>query len=269
MKKLYAAVCFITITATSHAQAGYNMYYQYTYSPTPQLGSSHGFGLDVFAPVKKSNYNAGVSYSFGQYGYKETPLEFITADGGTLNTTVSVTNSFQQVSYYQRYNMGRFSKIFFPFVDTRAGWGFFKTRLYIADPEDTDDCKPLEQSVLQRDNNWAAYAGAGVDIKIGGFCSCNICSKRGPNTGIFLNFSIGYAFGGKVSYMNANADDISMTGPHSSTHQHDAEGNAIKDPNYMSFINTQTQVVHRHHVGTVYTSSVNMIQMKAGISFKF
>jgi hypothetical protein len=265
MKKIYAVFCFMAITSAGFSQTGYSMYYQYSLASMPQLKNANGFGMDFFIPVKKSNFNMGISYAYNSHGYKNEPILFTATDGSIISTSVSVTNSFHQLGAYQRYNLGKFSNVLFPYVESRLGWNFFRTNLFIADPEDTDNCAPLEQEVLQRDNNWSAYAGAGVDIKIAKFCS--LCNSN-PNTGVFVNFSFGYMVGGTVNYMNVNGSDM-MTGPHSGTHHQDSEGNVVKSPYYAPFINTQTQVVHEHHIGYVYTSAVRMMQIKMGISFKF
>lgn len=266
MKKIYTFFVFCIFAYNANAQFAFSTYYQLNTSTMPQLKTAHGCGIDMFSSVKKSNYSIGISYYMSMYGYKHEPIEFVASDGSMLNTYIDVSNTFHHVSFYQRYTFGTFSGRFSPFVDAKMGWNFFRTRLYIADPEDESNCEPLEEAVLQRDNNWAAYAGGGMDVKLNGL----FCGENNDDKGwCFFTLSFGYALGGTVSYMNVAGTAMANTGPHNGTHQHDTEGNTKVEPYYSSFINTQTKIVHQHHTGYVYTSPINMFQMKAGITFKF
>ncbi|MFI5203328.1 MAG: hypothetical protein ACHQF2_02440 [Flavobacteriales bacterium] len=266
MKKLYAVFVLYLCIQTSNAQFGFNSYYQFSTSAMPQLKIANGCGIDMFSSIKKSKYSLGISYSMGVYGYKHEPLEFITSDGTTLSTFIDVTNSFQNVSFYQRYSFGTFSGILRPFIDARLGWNFFRTVLVIEDPEDESSCEALVKDVLHNSNNWAVYGGGGVDVKLNGLIFKDNYIEG--NSGCYFTLTFGYALGGTVSYMNVDGNAI-VSGPHNGTHQHDTEGNTTITPYYTPFINTQTQVVHEHHTGYVYTSPVRMFQVSAGFTLKF
>jgi hypothetical protein len=66
----------------------------------------------------------------------------------------------------------------------------------------------------------------------------------------YFDLSIHTSQGGTIRYMNVNHD------PSQPMPERDVMA---------KFINTQTQVIHEHHVGYVYTSLVNMVEYRLGV----
>lgn len=242
------------------------MDYQYLYnSPLaqmPTLNNAHGLGFAAYGAVKKSNYYVGINVRTGIYGYHTEPIDFMDTEGNNVKTNLNITNSYNSWAIYNRYNFGKFSEgHLLPFVEASAGWSFFRTKLYIEDPLDETNCEPLEKDIMQRDNTWSVYAGAGFGLKLTGLFNK---SKVDYPVKTYFTLSFGYNYGGKVSYMNVDADEASHI-----HHNGTSSTNEGKQDFYTSWYNTSTQVTHEHHTGYLFTSPVRMMEIKAGFSIKF
>jgi hypothetical protein len=218
--------------------------------------------MEFYAPVKHTNFQFGLAFNVGLYGYHTEPIAFAT-DSNVVNTDLNISNAFHNYSFYNKYTFNQFSEgRLIPFVDAKLGWSFFRTKLYIADPEDVSNCEPLEKDIMQKDNNWAVYAGAGFDLKLSGL----IRPEREKDfMQTYFTFSFGYNLGGKVSYMNVDHNETANVQHHGSATSSKYE----KVEYYAAFVNTQTQVVHEHHIGYLFTSPIRMLEIKAGFSLRF
>jgi hypothetical protein len=129
------------------------------------------------------------------------------------------------------------------------------TNLNIADPQDADGCRPLENSTLLRDGALVGTLGMGVRWDLSGLF------RKAQQRRYWLDFSAEYLSGGRVRFMNVNIP------PSTAAHQHAAQKGS--DPFMASFVNPQTLVVHEHHVGDVYNSQINKIGLRFGFMMRF
>ncbi len=256
---------FIALPFLSQSQFAMNYGYAFNASQNymrSSLSNAHGFAMEYYGNVKKTNYQIGLAYHVGVYGYHTEPIDFAASDGSIVKTDLNISNAFNFVSIYHKYSFNKFatSGRLVPFIDAKTGWSFFRTKLYIADPDDVSNCEPLEQDILQKDNTWNLYAGAGFDYKLNGLF--NPANNDCPMKSYFF-VSFGFHYGGKVSYMNVDRDD------HTMAMQSQPSSNPNKTDFYTSWVNTQTQIVHEHHTGYLFTSPIRMMEIKAGFSLRF
>jgi hypothetical protein len=137
-----------------------------------------------------------------------------------------------------------------PYAEFKAGYSLFTTNLLILDPDDTDSCEPVDTEVLKKEGTMAYSAGGGLRVDL------SVMSKNGRPGRSYIDFSVNATQGGRVDYMNTDAPAQSQQ--HSSQRGNDVEA---------EFINTQTQVVHKHHVGSVYSSFVQATDFRLGLLF--
>jgi hypothetical protein len=179
------------------------------------------------------------------YGHDKSRQNYLLSDGSTAPMDIVVNNNLINILLGGRYYL-RKGKVE-PYVAGKVGYAVFSTDLSIFDPDDRDHCEPIDTELLQRDGLIVFGAGAGLRVDV----------SPGKNPGRFyINASANYLTGGKASYMSVDAPDMA--------HQ----GTRPTSDVYVKFLNTQTQVVHEHHVGNIYTSMVHLIDFRLGLTVK-
>jgi len=120
----------------------------------------------------------------------------------------------------------------------------------------------MYNDILQKDNTWNIGLALGAEYRITGLFNPQKNEEKGQ---AYFSFSAGYIHGGKISYMNVEKDATAQ----SHHHQSNSTNNSDKTDYYTQWINTNTQIVHQHHTGYVYTSPIRMLELKIGFSIKF
>jgi hypothetical protein len=228
----------------------FNIAYEYS-RPQGEMAVNirrvHGAMMQGMFHFPKIPVAVGLELGFGGYGYQTQRQTYTFTDGSQTETNVNVSNNITNLMLVSQVSLLKPS-MFNPYVQVRAGMSRYYTNLYIEDPNDVDDCHPLEQDILLSDR--ALTVGMGIGVK----WDMSSVFKKITNNRIFLDLSTNYMLGPRVRYMNVNEPiKPDMT----------AEGVEAQ------FINNQSQVVHKHHVGYVYSSPIDMFNFRFGFSFRF
>lgn len=223
----------------------------YTYmeplgSMSNNIKRGHGFTADYFITPKNSRFAYGLEFSYTLYGHDKSEQVYTFSDGSTANMDIVVDNSISNLLLAGRYYL-RDESILRPFINVKAGYSWYKTDLNIYDPDELDHCEPVDHDLLLKDGTLVLSAGGGFHYDLSA-----IFKKVSPNRFLFtLNANL--ALGGRVNYMNTDAPS-----------HHDPSAQDVN----ARFINTQTQVVHEHHVGYVYSSYAELLDIRAGLIFR-
>ncbi|MBL7871502.1 MAG: outer membrane beta-barrel protein [Cyclobacteriaceae bacterium] len=204
----------------------------------------------LLSPSKK--LSLGVDFNYSIYGYDQSRQQYTFPDGTTAEMDINVTNSFLNLMVAGRYFLLTHKKIL-PYLEGKAGYSWFTTNLNIYDPDDFDSCKPIEEDILQKDGTLIYSIGGGLRYDL------TSLFKKLRKERLFINLSGSYTQGGLVNYMNTDAP---------STHMGSSPPNRTGDVE-ASFINTQTQVIHKHHVGYVYTSFAQMMDYRVTFTLRY
>jgi hypothetical protein len=256
MKKILFMLLLLVSMQTSHAQwtREWSLGYAYT-SPTGKMKQNinrgHGGVLDFYLESPTKKYALGVELGFNIYGYDKTRQQYTFSDGTTADMDIDVSNSFTNLMASGRYNLIA-GKAVTPYVGFKTGYSWFTTDLNIYDPDDFDNCKPVETSMLQEDGTWIYSLGGGIKYDLSSLF------KKMRKERLFINLSAYYTQGGTVNYMNTDVPD-----GHHSTSPPNRSGDMEA-----TFINTQTLVTHKHHVGYVYSSYAQMFDFRFALTFK-
>ncbi|MEX2233375.1 MAG: hypothetical protein WD824_14525 [Cyclobacteriaceae bacterium] len=211
---------------------------------TMSRNMNNAFGLSLEAAKSfKTPFSAGMELSFGNYGFQTTRQEYTFDDGSVTETNVNVSNNIFNL-YLTGKHFLRNNKKVNPYLSAKAGWSWFTTKLAIEDPEDEYSCHPIESDILSRDNTYSFSGGAGVRIDF------QTLFTKMESQHFYFDLSVHSTHGGIVKYMNVKKN-TSQPVPHQDV--------------MVKFINTQTQVIHEHHVGYVYTSVLNMVEYRLGV----
>lgn len=255
MKTLASYILVLLAIGGAQAQSWtktFGMNYGFTL-PTGGMKSyirnGHGLSMNMLFEAPSSRVAAGLELSYTGYGHSKSKMDYTFADGSVAPMNLVVNNSIFGV-------MG-ITRVYFvldgpvrPYATFRAGYTFFATNLSIIDPDNGDSCEPLESAILSRDGTMAYSAGGGIRIDIA-WLAKNV--DRGK---YFIDLSSNILQGGRVNYMNEDAPDPGTS------HQRNTRAKEVE----ARFINTDTQVVHAHHVGYLYNSFVQMMDFRLGIN---
>lgn len=250
MKTLYAGLILIFLSPAVWCQS-FEMGTTLTLSQPVNAMSgdmNNAFGLSLAMERKfKNPFSAGLELGFGNYGYQTTRQQYTFDDGSVTETNVNVSNNLFSLSLTGKHFLRPEKKVN-PYLSGKAGWTWFTTQLIIEDPADEYSCHPVESDILSRDNTYLVSGGAGLRVDFQAL-SPNARSQR-----LFLDVSVHATHGGIINYMNVKKHHTPSATP---------------DRDVMvKFINTQTQVVHEHHVGFVYSSVLNMVEYRLGVIFR-
>jgi Outer membrane protein beta-barrel domain len=256
MKKILSVFILLVCIHSSYAQWKREWSMGYAFSNPlgtmkQNINQGHGFVMDflMLAPSKK--YAVGVDFNCSMYGYDQSRQQYMFPDGTTAEMDVAVTNTFTNLMASGQYNLVT-GKSVTPYVGFKTGYSWYKTNLSIYDPDDTDSCEPVEATLLQKDGTWIYSIGAGIKYDL------SSVFKKLRKERMFINLSAHYTQGGTVNYMNTDAPDAHHVST-SSNRSSDVEA---------TFVNTQTQVVHKHHVGYVYSSFAQMMDYRLTLAFR-
>ena len=245
--------CLILSNVALAQLKNYEVGIGYTYTmplATMKQNINDGNGITAnfyLTPEKLSRLSFGMDFNYTIYGQDKSKQEYTFNDGTTERMDIIVNNAFLNFMGGTRYLLtSEQGKTITPYVSAKAGYSWFRTDLNIYDPDDDDHCEPVDHDLLLKDGTFAFSGGAGA--------YWDIFKKKRPNRLLF-NLEVNMTLGGKVNYMNTDAP----------THSH---------PNHQpsdvtaQFINTQTQIVHEHHVGYVYSSYLEMVEIRGGFIFR-
>jgi hypothetical protein len=249
MKKLLllsVLSCFATLQTL--AQIDLNIGYGYS-RPSGQMSANikgvHGLNMVVGYHLPKTPIMVGIELGLGGYGYQTQRQTYTFSDGTTTETNVNVSNNVFSLMLNSRIYYPT-EAIVQPYLQFRGGLSNFYTSLTIEDPTDADACHPLESDILKSSSNIAGSVGIGARI--------NLSKNSGSDTKFGIDISANYLNGGKVSYMSLNkaTQKIAPVGEVSA-----------------EFVNTTNQVHHKHHVGYVYKTPIQLFDWRIGMFMQF
>jgi opacity protein-like surface antigen len=214
------------------------------------IRNGHGLALSVLFEAPSHRVATGLEFNWTGYGHTKTTTDFVFPDGTSAPMEMTVTNSFSTLMLNTRLYLAVNGPVR-PYASVKAGYTLFRTNLAIFDPDNGDSCEPLESDVLSLDGTFAYGAGGGIRI------DASWLFKKVPRGIYYIDLSSNILQGGRVDYLNEDAPDpATMHGGPSRAKEVHAD-----------FINTQTQVVHPHHIAYSYNSFVQMMDFRLGMIF--
>jgi len=253
--KILFSVFSLALVVTAHAQRSefqVGLNYAYT-APTggmkQYIRNGNGLVLSAYWTAPSQRVSAGFEINWSNYGSDLSTQDYDFGDGTIAPMNIQVNNAF--TNYMGTVRLYLLSTGYFrPYAELKAGYARYSTKLLVLDPDDLDSCEPVDKVLLKEAGTMAYSAGGGIRIDVASM------SRHGRPGRAFIDLSLNATQGGRVDYMNTDAP--SAVSHHTTTRTNDVEA---------EFINTQTQVVHKHHVGYVYSSFVQSTDFRLGMSF--
>jgi len=241
------AVFFIaTQSIAQQIEFGSNLNY---IKPVGSMGRNikDGFGITLEGAYKFTlPFTVGMELAYTGYGYQRERQQYTFDDGSVTETDVVVENSYTNLVVTGKYFL-RGDKKINPYLSAKLGYSWFRTDLTIEDPEDIYSCHPLETDILAKDGTLIATGGVGLRIDFSSIF------KKATEERFYFDASIHGTQGGNVKYMNVEKNHTQQT----------------PDSDVMArFINTNTQVIHEHHVGYLYSSLMETMEFRLGVVYR-
>ena len=216
----------------------------------------HSINATLLSKFKSnSKFSWGIEAGFGQYANftKEQDIRF--PDGSGVNTDVTYSSNVASGGFITRYNFFKQARVN-PYLSGKVGVANFFSKVFVHDPEDDDDCKPLDKKTPINDVSFYGGVGAGMMIDV----SSKKC-KRGSS---WIDISVNQLYGTKLDYINVK--DIK-------DHVHNDPNNPVlptdkSTPLNIRFVNVATQTIHEHQLAEVYNSPLSLLEIRVGVIFR-
>ncbi|MGC3944371.1 MAG: hypothetical protein QM762_07620 [Chryseolinea sp.] len=253
MRNLYTIIIVMASFVAQAQKWGFEIGANYLYAnPFGGMGKvidrGHGANLNFGVVTPSNRFVFGVDMSYTQYDSEKSTQQYTLDDGTVAPMDMNVISYYMNFTGYARWYMTTHGVVR-PYLVGKLGYAMYATDLNIYDPDDTDHCEPLENDVLYNDGAFIASIGVGAK-----FDMVTIFKKMNPGT-FYFESSVNMTQGGQVRYMDADADHHQNTNPRAVDHA------------TAQFINTQTQIVHEHHVGYLYSNPIQMMELRFGFSW--
>ena len=200
-------------------------------------------------PGELKRLSVGLEFGIGIYAYERIDQTFQFDNNTATVLPVDYSSNLFNANLQARFNLLSDKYLIIPYVNAKGGLYNFYSSIYIGDPEDADGCHALEQENIISDKTMYWSAGGGLQINTG------IFSKNKHSSIVMIDLSANTIRGGTLNYINTK-------------HLMDAQSTSDPDgkPLTVEFINVSTQSIHEHTVAQVYTSTLRMLEFRAGIT---
>lgn len=199
----------------------------------------------IAIPGTNEKLMAGLDFNIGWYGMLRQPINYSLGNNRFINTTVEYSSNMSQIGPVIRYHFINKGKIR-PYVHAGASYTRFASSLFVNDPNDADQCRPLEQSTLIKDNAWTSNLGGGIRFFI---------SKQG-NIKDFIDLSVTRVNGPDINYINVRNHQ------HQSAAVNPTPTDPKNTPLNIRFIDLRNNSIHEHKVAEVYNSPITLLNVR-------
>lgn len=225
--------------------------------PKQEMGKNiqpaHGLQTGVLyqLPGALKQLSAGLEIGIGIYAHETIDQTFQFDNNTSTVLPVDYSSNVFNANLQARFNLLCDKSLIIPYINAKGGLYSFYSSIYIGDPEDGGGCHALEQETIMNDKTMYWSAGGGLQINTGVF------SEHKHNGKVMIDISANTIRGGEISYINTKhlMDAPTMSDP---------DGKPLN----VEFVNVSTQAIHEHTVAQVYTSSLRMLEFRAGITLR-
>jgi|TARA_R110000737_G_scaffold134970_2_gene166171 hypothetical protein len=228
----------------------------------PKAGVAGGLGMNIAVqPVARIPIAFELKGNIGRYSDKTLEQTYLFSDGSQTVTDVNYTSNFHKVLIGTRFSTGNQASAFRVHATPQIGYGFMNSRIRISDPQDVDDCKPLEKRITQRFNG-AVYGGEiGLDMQFGKLFGSTSTDRH--NRFIFsVNFlrsfnNFEYV---NIRYMQDEPHGVALDGHPITDEERDINA---------TFVNVSSNNLHEHKIAELYKTPLSFIGFQIGYVYNF
>ena len=225
----------------------------------PKAGVAGGLGINFFMqPVSRIPMALELRGNLGNYSNKTLEQTYLFDDGSQTVTDVTYSSNFHKILFGVRFSTEHDLSAFRVYATPQIGIGIMSSKIRIADPEDEDDCKPLEIRITQRFSGVVYGGELGVDIELG-----RLFSSKTINNNHRLNIGINY-LGSFKDFQYVNIKHMENK-THGVAHENPEEDRDVTT----QFINVSSNNLHEHKIAELYKTRLSFIGIHIGYVYRF
>lgn len=232
-------------------------------SHMPNMSVNWGAGAQVaYRPLPNVPVFLELRGALGQYSSRTTEETFVFDDGTSTVTDVSFSSNMHRLSFGTKIYYTSFYRPVRAYITPQIGYSFMKSRIRIADPEDTDGCAPLDNKIKHR------AAGASYGLELGAEFDIRkiFTGNDRPEQRLYLSVSYLGSFN-KMDYVNVRYMSDHEHGITAGDHNH-----ALSEENRdltAEFINLATENIHEHKIAEIYRTPLRFVTVNVGYVWYF
>jgi len=230
-------------------------------SQMPRMSTNYGIGLQgSFSPVRNLPMHIEFKMSTGMYSYKNLKETYFFEDLSSMTTTVTYKSSMHRMQLGAKFYMNSYYSPVRAFATPQIGHTSMRSRIIIADPEDTDGCAPLESRIAHKSSGFTYGGEIGVDLDVKRIFTGN----ESRNQRMYLSISYLGSFK-PMDYINIKHMTEHEHGMHAGHTMETEDGRDL----ITEFVNVTNGNIHKHKIAEVYTSKLNFITINVGYIWNF
>jgi hypothetical protein len=200
-------------------------------------------------PGELKRLSVGAEFGIGIYAHERIDQTFQFDATTTTVVPVDYSSNAFNANIQARFDLLSDKNFIIPYINAKGGLYNFYSSIFVGDPEDAGGCEALEQENIINDKTMYWSAGGGLQI------NPTIFSKNKRATRVMIDISANTIRGGTMDYINT---------------KHLMDAQTVNDPDgkplEVKFMNVNTQSIHEHTVAQVYTSSLRLLEFRAGVT---
>lgn len=226
-------------------------------SEMPKMGTNFGIGVSAgYSPFYSSPVFFELKSSWGIYSSKTLQQTYMFSNGAQTTTNVTYTSAMHKYLLGAKVMLNRDFRTIRGYITPQIGVANFRTKIVIADPQDEDDCKPLDKETTQR------FAGFVYGGEIGAEIPMNKLFKK-------MNEESKHKFFVSANYLGGFKHFEYVNVRYMQDEVHDAEITHESMEVTTKFINVSTNEIHEHKIAELYHTSLRMIGFNVGFVLNF
>jgi hypothetical protein len=260
MKQLFT-FCFLTLSLFSTAQnTGQLGIFTSVLSPDkaimPKMSVNYSIGFNMaYSPFPRTPFYLELKSSWGNYSYKTLTQTYTFTDGSTTVTDVNYSSGMSSYLLGGKVMVGKELWKVRGFITPQIGLTKLRSRIYIEDPQDEDNCKPLENRVTQKFTGGVYGGEVGFEIDMG-----QLLYGNEPYTHklvLTMNFLGSF---NHMNYVNIKHMENEVHDP--TVIHEDRDINA-------TFVNVGSNSLHEHKIAELYHTPLNFWGFTIGYTRNF
>lgn len=224
----------------------------------PKMSTSFGIDFNLaYSPIFSSPFYIEYRPSWENYSTQVIPQTYQFDNGTQTTTNVTYTSSISRHLIGVKTMLGGDFRAIRGFITPQFGIMSYYSKITIADPNDTDQCQPLEKNTNHRYTGCTYGGNLGMEIAMEKLLPRKYSSENKHKLAISVSYNrgIGHAEYVNVRYMTDEVHTSMATHP-------STDINA-------EFINLSTNSIHEHKIGELYHSPAEYLGFSIGYLIRF